>query len=159
MLTKKPTRKWWAAYKALHAPETGAGGAQLALPMPKVGVGKKTASQASNCPFEQAEHFRAAAWLRKQGIRFHHSPNGEKRDALVGMKLKQMGTSPGFPDFEIPLPRKGYHGLYIELKRVFGGGLSEAQREWRDYLIKEGYCWHMARGSDDLIQFVEKYLG
>ncbi len=110
-------------------------------------------------PSEQDEQFRAHAWLVKKGVIHHHSPNGGARDWREGAKFKRMGTSAGFPDFVIPYSRKGYHSLYIELKRVSGGKLSEHQVWWRDFLMREGHAWFEAKGADELIKIVTDYMG
>ena len=116
MKTKLPSR-YWTAYKALH-------GDQLELAEAKVLGKPKAPPRPRGCPDEDFEHLRSAAWLRREGIAHHHSPNGEKRDRHVGAKLKAMGTSPGFPDFFIPgwgqIDGKRYPILFIELKALDG---------------------------------------
>jgi hypothetical protein len=111
------------------------------------------------CPTEQQEQFAVHAWLMKRNIVHNHSPNGGYRDVVEGAKFKRMGVSAGFPDLEFPYARKGYHGLYIELKRLNGGKLSEHQVWWRDHLLKEGYAWFEAKGFDECIRIICDYLG
>jgi hypothetical protein len=110
------------------------------------------------CPTEQQEQFVVHAWLVRRGIIHNHSPNGGYRDLIEAAKFKRMGVSPGFPDFEIPYPRKGHHGLYIELKRMMGGKLSEFQMQWRDFLVGQGYAWFEAKGADECIKIISDYL-
>jgi len=149
MQRKKPTKRYWRCYDALY----GNGQLELGTPPPKKrGLPKKV------CATEQDEQFVAAAWLKKNNIPHHHSPNGGYRDIREAAKFKRLGTSAGFPDFWIPLARKGHHGLYIELKRLFGGVLSEHQQYWRDLSLKEGYAWFEAKGADELIRIVQEYL-
>ena len=46
------------------------------------------------------------------------SLNGVKLTSKVaGAKAKQSGMKKGFPDLFLPVARKGFHGLFIELKR------------------------------------------
>lgn len=111
-----------------------------------------------NCPREDYEQIVAHLWMEKKEIVHHHSPNGGKRDIEEAAKFKRMGVSAGFPDFEIPYMRKGFGGLYIELKTLFGGKLSERQIWWRDHLIKEGYAWYVAKGAQECIRIVSEYL-
>lgn len=144
----KPTKKYFRGVEALY-------GVQRELDEPVIPKKNKIKL---GCPLEKQEHFAAHYRLIKMGIKHHHSPNGGYRDAREGAVFKRMGTSAGFPDFEIPYARKGYHGLYIELKRIWGGVLSDPQKEWRDYFVSAGYCWYMAQGADDLIRFVENYF-
>ena len=43
-------------------------------------------------------------------------PNGGQRNVIVASKLKAEGVLSGVPDLHIPIAKKGFHGLYIELK-------------------------------------------
>lgn len=91
-------------------------------------------------------------------LHFNHSPNEGKRDPREGNKNKRMGTSPGFPDLEIPLPCNGKHGLYIEFKTE-KGSLSPQQREWLNYLNEQGYTAEVARSFDGAVDILKEYLG
>ena len=46
----------------------------------------------------------------------YHIPNGELRDVRTAIALKRMGVLKGVPDLHLPVPRKGYAGLWLELK-------------------------------------------
>jgi hypothetical protein len=108
---------------------------------------------------EAYEQVVAATWLEKNNILFYHIPNGGRRNMLEAVKFKRMGVKAGVPDLCIPLARKGYHGLYIELKRVSGGSVSEAQRYWLEELQRQGYDVFVAKGADELIKYVKNYIG
>lgn len=110
-------------------------------------------------PSEDQEQIVAATWLRKNNILFYHIPNGGKRSLSEGAKFKAMGLQAGVPDICVPMARRGYHGLYIELKRKWHSVVSEKQQFWLEALAKEGYCTHVAYGSEDLIRLVKQYLG
>lgn len=149
----KPTKGYWKAYRGLY------GNDRLEV-IPEEGVKKKSPPRARiEVPTEQEEQFKASAWMKKMNIPHHHSPNGGWRNVREGAKFKRLGTSAGYPDFVIPFARKGYHGLYIELKRVSGGVLSESQCYWRDLLLREGYAWYEAKGADECIKIILNYLG
>lgn len=109
-------------------------------------------------PTEAQEQIKFAVWLAKQGIRFSASANGGSRNYLEAVKLKRMGVSSGFPDIEIPLPIEPYHGLYIELKRVNGGKVSEVQLDWLNYLRSQGYYAEVAKGFEEAKAIVLHYL-
>lgn len=104
------------------------------------------------------EQIMLAAWLAKKGIRFNASANGGKRNYFEALKFKRMGVSAGFPDIEIPIPSGPYHGLYIELKRIKGGKVSEAQLEWLNYLKDKGYYADVAYGFEQAKEIVIHYL-
>ena len=50
----------------------------------------------------------------------HHIPNGGKRDSIEAKHLKIQGVKSGVPDLCLPVARKNYHALYIELKTETG---------------------------------------
>ena len=89
-----------------------------------------------NCPTEEQEQRLLLAWAARTGrpeLRLLHAiPNGGKRLKSEAARLQAMGVKPGVPDLCLPVPRGKYHGLYIELKRLYGGRVSPAQRPgWR----------------------------
>jgi len=107
---------------------------------------------------EASDQIKLAAWIAKNGIRFTASAAGGKRNLLEGLKFKRMGVSKGFPDIHIPYPRKGFHGLYIELKPIKGGRASSEQIDWIDFLRQEGYCADFCYGFDEAVGLIESYF-
>lgn len=85
-----------------------------------------------------------------------HIPNEGKRSAINGAMLKRAGLRKGFPDLFIPLPRKGYHGLFIEMKTKSGKATDE-QIEWMRTLDRNGYFCAVCHGSDQAIELIQKY--
>lgn len=88
----------------------------------------------------------------------HHIPNGEYRPESTGKKLKALGVKPGVPDIQLPVGKRGYHGLYIELKSI-GGRISVNQAKWLNALKKHGYFAVVAYGFMDAKKYIEWYLG
>lgn len=81
-----------------------------------------------------------------------------KRYSPEAMRLKEEGLKPGFPDMILPVPKRPYHGLFIELK--FGSNKPTPEQErWLDALNEQGYlavaCW----GADEAIEVISEYLG
>lgn len=74
------------------------------------------------------------------------------------LKLKREGVKSGVPDIHICMARKGYHGLYIEMKRTKGGVVAENQRFWIEALRREGYKAEVARGMDEALKILEEYF-
>ncbi len=109
---------------------------------------------------EEPEHMALAAWLDKQGVLWYHPPNGGKRSLNEGYKLKLMGVKPGVPDICITMARKGFHGLYIELKAIGGtqSDVRQEQRAWLTRLAQEGYKTAVAYGAEQAKAIVRDYF-
>lgn len=110
---------------------------------------------------EQEALFRWAAYERGKWpelAALHHIPNGGSRNKAEAARLKAQGVRAGVPDICLPAARGCYHGLYIELKRRKGGRVSEAQRQWLEYLEGAGYCARVCHGWDEARETIEKYL-
>ena len=87
----------------------------------------------------------------------HHIPNGGKRDAREAARFKRMGVKAGVPDICFPLPRVGYHGLYIEMKSP-KGKVSENQKRWLEQLSGLGCAVRVCYSFDEARDVVLKYL-
>lgn len=109
-------------------------------------------------PTEDAEQAMLCTWMTLQRIRFFAIPNGGFRNFKEASKFKRCGVQPGVPDICIPIPSGSYHGLYIELKRVSGGKLSDYQIEWLNFLREQGYYADVAHGFDEAKKMVTDYL-
>ena len=77
---------------------------------------------------------------------------------MEAANLKQQGVKPGVPDIFLPVARKGFHGLYIELKRAKGGTVSKAQQEMLIALRCEGYAVEVCYGCEEAVRVLEGYL-
>lgn len=157
-MQKRISKKYWGAYGKLFGEQLELGEGEARGEGRSLHHGQKKAV-IRDVPKEDEEQIVAATWLTKKNILFFHVPNGGYRNAIEGSKFKRMGVRSGVPDICIPIARKGYHGLWIELKRVSGGRLSDTQQWWRDALRREGYKWEMALGADEVIKLVTEYLG
>lgn len=120
-------------------------------------------------PTEYQESVVFADWLRAKNISFAHIVNesGGKGSLVYGAKLKRMGRSKGFPDYLIFLPAKQHptkliivmpQNLAVEMKRKRGGSTSDEQREWLWRLEDQGFQTKIAKGADEAITFVERFL-
>lgn len=110
---------------------------------------------------EQKMLFRWAAVMKRQMPELelmYHIPNEGKRSRVTGMKLKAEGLKSGVPDICLPVARKGYSALYIEMKRTVGGRVSDNQAYWIELLNKHGNAAMVARGWREAADFIEKYL-
>jgi len=88
----------------------------------------------------------------------HANPNGGKRHPGVARKIKREGGLAGVCDLFLPVARKGYHGLYIEMKKVKGGRVSQSQKDFIRGVQEQGYCAHVCLGHADAIETIESYM-
>ena len=87
----------------------------------------------------------------------YHIPNGGKRSKTEAVRLKRSGVKKGVPDLCLPVPRRKYHGLYIEMK--YGNGrTSKEQKEWIKKLNKQGYYAVVCNGFEEAREVIEKYI-
>jgi VRR-NUC domain len=85
-------------------------------------------------------------------------PNGGDRNLRVARKLKAEGVRAGVADLCLPAARRGYHGLYLEMKSE-DGIASKEQKEFLRGVSEEGYCAVIARGVEEARAALEWYLG
>ncbi len=115
-------------------------------------------------PTEAQEQKVLFSWIEYNRRRYpelemcYHIPNGGSRDVREAHNLKTQGVKPGVPDICLPVAKGGYHGLYIELKRKKGGQVSAFQKTWIQNLSKNGYLAVVAKGADEAIQILTRYL-
>lgn len=84
-------------------------------------------------------------------------PNGGLRNKMVAIKMKAEGVRAGVPDLFLPLPKGKYHGLFIEMKRLKGGGLTDPQKEKIPLLESCGFKVAVCRGWEAAREAVLEY--
>ena len=115
-------------------------------------------------PSEGEEQARLFSWARMQsGMRpelalLFHVPNGGSRNKAEAGRFKAEGVKAGVPDLMLPVARGGYHGLFIELKRLDGGRLRPEQKAWLDKLRAQGYRAAVCRGWEEASEEILQYL-
>lgn len=119
---------------------------------------KKTYNEA----LEQKALFQWASLLEgkyRELSLLHHIPNGGRRSALEGARLKSEGVKAGVPDICLPVARGEYHGLYIELK-VGKNKPSEKQQQWITRLREQGYdtvvCYGWEAAAEHILDYLKK---
>ena len=85
-------------------------------------------------------------------------PNGGSRNRLEAANLKRQGVKAGVPDIVLPVARKGYHGLYIELKVKSGGRTSSDQKDYIEFLTENGYLARVCKGAEEAVALIKEYL-
>ena len=114
-------------------------------------------------PVEFIEQSKFIEWCQSQPIpelqMIFAVPNGGQRQIGVALKMKREGVKPGIPDLFLPIPKKNYHGLFIEMKRRGKTGtLSPQQKDVITGLVIQGYCVVVAKGYHNAIRSVVAYL-
>lgn len=85
-------------------------------------------------------------------------PNMGKRDYALASYLRAEGLTAGIPDLCIPMPRKNYHGLFIELKKPGGKKPNPNQQCWLEALTAQGYLATVAYGFEPAREIIREYF-
>lgn len=88
-------------------------------------------------------------------------------DSLNGVPLTnaqanrevKAGMLKGLPDLQIAAARKGFHGLFIEMKNGKKGVVREEQMEILTKLRAQGYLTAVARTKAQFVAIVNEYFG
>ena len=93
-----------------------------------------------------------------------HYPAGGKRNPREAARLKRMGVRKSFPDYMLHVPRNGFGGLFIELKRpaapgVRAGSTTDGQNDQLRLLAEFGYWTAVAHGWQQATDIIADYLG
>ena len=105
--------------------------------------------------------FELAALLETQcpGLELmFHVPNEGKRSVYTGAELKRAGLKKGVPDVMLPVARKKYNGLAIELK-AGSNKPTEDQKKWLTGLAKEGWLCYVCWGYEAAAAVLSDYMG
>lgn len=82
---------------------------------------------------------------KRPGVTYWHTPNGEKRDAATGAKLKAMGVLPGVADLII-MSRSGFRAMEIKSR---DGNTSPEQNKFLDSFAEAGGQTAIVRSVDE----------
>lgn len=101
-------------------------------------------------------------WFRLQypkvAMLLYAIPNGGRRDAVTGKKLKDEGVVRGVCDMNLDVPNIHYHGLRIEMKAGSAGKQSKEQKEFQARVEGQGYKYILCRSFDDFRREVTIYM-
>lgn len=85
-------------------------------------------------------------------------PNGGERNAATAGRLKAEGVKSGVPDLMLPVPRRNYAGLFIEMKKM-DGVLGKAQKDvWIPFLTSQYYYVGVCYGWEQAVDCLKWYL-
>lgn len=100
-------------------------------------------------------------WFRLKYPSMRHNlfavPNGGRRDASSGRRLKEEGVLPGVADLILLKSNRFYGALLIEVK-TDKGKQSEYQKGWEEKITADGFKYVVVRSLDEFITVVENYL-
>ena len=86
------------------------------------------------------------------------TPNGGHRHKRTAAKRKAEGVRAGVPDVFLAIPTRGYHGLFIEMKKP-KGRTTEAQAQYLAARSAGGYKAEVCHGWEAAANAVARYLG
>lgn len=85
-------------------------------------------------------------------------PNGGFRNLVEAVKLKREGVKKGVSDLFLAYPSLGYHGLWVEMKKVGKHVVSPEQQDWIDLMRSVRYKAEIAVGCEEAIRIIKEYL-
>ena len=84
-------------------------------------------------PIEHDEQVKVIQWCdahpNPRVSRIYSHLNGLRAPIGAVIKAKASGGRKGIPDLFLPIPCGQYHGLYIEMKRLKGGSLTQVTND------------------------------
>ena len=83
-----------------------------------------------------------------------HIPNGGYRKPLEAARFRGMGVQTVVHNIFTLVPRGGYQGLWIAIKRRRGGRVSGEQTGWIDVLKKQCYVCTVCHGCDAAVAVI-----
>jgi len=90
-------------------------------------------------------------------------PNGGARTSkfgqlAAGARMRAEGVKAGVPDLCLPVARRGWHSIYIEMKRG-RNTLEGMQKQWLAGLFLAGNCCGVAYSWQEGAELLSWYLG
>lgn len=123
---------------------------------------KSASAGMTTIPSEHQEQKALFQWIKLNEPKYKHlelahaSMNAGGRNPRLA---KESGIKAGVPDVLIPVPKRGFCGLFIEMKRVKGGVVSKEQKWFIEELEKIGYCARVCRGYIEAVALIKWYWG
>lgn len=106
---------------------------------------------------EATEQEAVVSWCFYNQILIFAIPNGGSRNKLEAANLKRQGVKAGVPDLFVPVARRGFHGLFIEMK--YGRNKTTPdQDKWLDALNREGYLAKVCYGYAEAVELIKYYF-
>ena len=111
---------------------------------------------------EAIEQAKVIAWARANENNYpylwmlHSSLNGVKMTKAQAGRAIAQGMLSGVPDLFLPVPKNGYHGLFIEMK--YGSNkVTENQEKFLQNAANVGYAISVCYSANEAIKRIEDY--
>ena len=115
-----------------------------------------------NAQPEAIEQAKVIAWARANERNYpylwmlHSSLNGVKMTKAQAGRAIAQGMLSGVPDLFLPVPKNGYHGLFIEMK--YGSNkVTENQEKFLQNAANVGYAVSVCYSANEAIKRIEDY--
>ena len=115
-----------------------------------------------NAQPESIEQAKVVAWARANENNYpylwllHCSLNGVKMTKAQAGRAIAQGMLSGVPDLFLPVPKNGYHGLFIEMK--YGSNkVTENQEKFLQNAANVGYAVSVCYSANEAIKRIEDY--
>ena len=115
-----------------------------------------------NAQPEAIEQAKVIAWARANERNYpylwmlHSSLNGVKMTKAQAGRAIAQGMLSGVPDLFLPVPKNGYHGLFIEMK--YGSNkVTENQEKFLQNAANVGYAISVCYSANEAIKRIEDY--
>lgn len=124
---------------------------------------KPSRTKQRNAQPEAIEQEKVIKWARDNENNYpflwllHSSLNGVKLSKNQAGRAKTQGMLSGVPDLFLPVPKNGFHGLYIEMKSE-KGRVSVSQSRFLSVTNELGYQSIVCYSSEDAIEKINEYL-
>lgn len=123
---------------------------------------KPSRTKKRNAQPEAIEQERVIKWARDNENNYpflwllHSSLNGVKLSKNQAGRAKTQGMLSGVPDLFLPVPKNGFHGLFIEMKSE-KGRLSTNQTCFLSKVELLGYKIAVCYSANEAIKTIENY--
>ncbi len=123
---------------------------------------KPSRTKKRNAQPEAAEQEKVIKWARDNEKTYpflwmlHSSLNGVKMTKAQAGRAIAQGMLSGVPDLFLPVPKNGYHGLFIEMK--YGSNkVTENQEKFLQNAANVGYAVSVCYSANEAIKTIENY--
>lgn len=86
-----------------------------------------------------------------------HLAGDARQRAMQMARLKRLGLQPGVADICLPVPRRQWGSLWIEMKTAVGR-LTPEQQAFGERMLGAGNLWLVARSAEEAMHVITEYL-